>query len=97
MMSHGFDPASDARFRATVEMETKYINKQIDLLWDHHAKRRDEIKAVGKEMARRIEALDKKASAEIEAIRSRINGAIWSFAVAAAGAIVVLLKPKLGL
>jgi hypothetical protein len=46
---------------------------------------------------RRVEILDRKASAEIEAIKSRINGAIYSFAVAAAGAMVILLKPKLGL
>ena len=86
MMNGGFDPASDARFRATTEIEQRYTAKQIDLLWQHNRKRRAEIIAVQKQLTR-----------EIEAIKSRINGAIWSFAVAAAGAVVILLKPKLGL
>jgi hypothetical protein len=86
MTLNGFDPASDARFRATVEIEQRHLWKQIDLLWQHNHKRRTEIANVQKHL-----------TAEIEAIKSRINGAIWSFACAAAGALVILLKPKLGL
>jgi hypothetical protein len=33
MMNGGFDPASDARFRATVEIEQKHFWRQIELLW----------------------------------------------------------------
>ena len=86
MTNGGFDPASDARFRATTEIEQRHTAKQIDLLWQHNHKRRTEIIAVQKQLTK-----------EIEAIKSRINGAIWSFACAAAGAVVILLKPKLGL
>jgi hypothetical protein len=97
MMSNGFDPASDARFRATIELEQRHLWKQIDLLWDHNRKRREEIVKVQERSAARIEAAQGHLSREIEAIKSRINGAIYSFAVAAAGAVVILLKPKLGL
>ena len=41
---------------------------------------------------------NKKRSAEIEAIRGRINGAVYSLAMAALGMIYAyLIKPKLGL
>ena len=86
MTNGGFDPASDARFRATVEIEQRYLWKQIDLLWQHNHKRRAEIVGAQKHLTK-----------EIEAIKNKINGAIWSFAVAAAGAVAILLKPKLGL
>lgn len=85
-MNHGFEPRSQGRFEATVENEIKHLWKQIDLIWLHNSKRRSE-----------IETLEKELTGQIEQIKSRINGAIWSFAVAAAGAVVVLLKPKLGL
>jgi hypothetical protein len=85
-MNHGFEPKSQGRFEATVENEIKHLWIQIDLLWRHNTKRRTEIETVEKEL-----------TDQIEQIKSKINGAIWSFAVAAAGAVVVLLKPKLGL
>jgi hypothetical protein len=72
--------------RATVEIEQKHLWRQIELLWDHNRERREEIIAAQKRLTK-----------EIEAIKSRINGAIWSFACAAAGAVVILLKPKPGL
>lgn len=48
MTNSGFDPVSDARFRATAENEVKHIWKQIDLLWQHNRKRSNEIEAVKK-------------------------------------------------
>lgn len=48
MTANGFDAASDARFRATVENEQKHIWRQIELLWDHNRKRRGEIEEVRK-------------------------------------------------
>ena len=48
MMNGGFDPVSDARFRATVEIEQKHLWRQIELLWDHNRKRRGEIEEVRK-------------------------------------------------
>lgn len=74
MTPNGFDAASDARFRATVEIEIREFHKQIDLLWRHNRKR----------------------AAEIEAVKSRINGTIYSLLCATLGIIAVLLKPKLG-
>ena len=97
MMNGGFDAASDARFRTTVEIEQKHLWRQIELLWDHNRKRRDEVINVEERSAKKIAAAQNQLTKEIEAIKSRINGAIWSFAVAAAGAVVILLKPKLGL
>lgn len=85
-MNPGFEPRSQGRFEATVENEIKHLWKQIDLLWLHNSKRRAE-----------TEAVEKHLTDQIDQIKGRINGAIWSFAVAAAGAVVVLLKPKLGL
>jgi hypothetical protein len=92
----GFDPVSEARFRATIEVELRHVQGQIGLLWDHHGKRREEIKAVSKDLVRRIEVLDRKASAEIEAIKSRINGAVYAVAAAALAALWILIKPRLG-
>lgn len=46
MTSNGFDAASDARFRATVEIEQRHLWRQMELLWEHNAKRRREIEAV---------------------------------------------------
>jgi hypothetical protein len=97
MMNGGFDPASDARFRTTMELEQKHLWRQIDLLWDHNRKRREEIIKVEERSTRKIAAAQKKLTDEIDAIKNRINGAIASFAIAAAGAVVILLKPKLGL
>jgi hypothetical protein len=86
MTNHGFEPRSQGRFEATVENEIKHLWKQIDLLWAHNTKRRLE-----------IEAAKDGLTKQVDQITSRINGAIYAFAVAAAGAVVVLLKPKLGL
>ena len=41
-MNHGFDPASDAAFRATMEAERRWTREQIGLLWKHNAQRREE-------------------------------------------------------
>jgi hypothetical protein len=46
MGPNGFDPVSDARFRAMVEAEQRWGREQIALLWGHMAKRRDEITAI---------------------------------------------------
>jgi ferric-dicitrate binding protein FerR (iron transport regulator) len=86
MMSNGSDPASQAAFRAEVQVELRHIFRQIDLLWDHHAKRRAE-----------IEAAETRLAAQIEAIRSRINAGILWAALAAGGLLFEILKPKLGL
>lgn len=48
MTVNGFDAASDARFRATIENEQKHLWRQIELLWDHNRKRRGEIEEVKK-------------------------------------------------
>jgi hypothetical protein len=48
MTVNGFDAASDARFRATIENEQKHLWRQIELLWDHNRKRRSEIEEVKK-------------------------------------------------
>ena len=86
MISNGFDPASDAAFKAEIKVELRHIFHQIDLLWDHHAKRRGE-----------IQAAEKRLAEQIEAIRSRINGGILWVAIAAGGLLFQLIKPKLGL
>lgn len=97
MTNPGFDPVSQARFQATMENELRHLWRQIDLIWDHHRKRRSEIEITRKDLSANIIAAQKQASSEIEAIKSRINGAIYSFALSAAGAVVILLKPHLGL
>ena len=48
MTNGGFDPVSQGRFQATAENEIKHLWKQIDLLWDHNRKRREEIGTIGK-------------------------------------------------
>lgn len=85
MTSNGFDPASDARFRATVEIEIKHVHKQIDLLWQHNHKRRAEIVAARKQLSR-----------DIAAIEGRINGAVYAVAAAALAGLWVFIKPHLG-
>lgn len=45
-MNNGFDPASDARFRAVTELEIRYLREQVELLWEHMGKRRTEIDAI---------------------------------------------------
>jgi hypothetical protein len=96
MTLNGFDPASDARFRATVEIETKYTHQQIDLLWQHNRKRQEELKTSHRELAKRIGAVDKKLTADIEEIESRINGAVYAVAAAALAGLWVFIKPHLG-
>lgn len=85
-MNHGFEPRSQGRFEATVENEIKHLWKQIDLIWAHNAKRRNEIEAVEKELAD-----------QIEQIKTRINGAIYAFALAAAGVLASIIRSKIGL
>jgi hypothetical protein len=97
MTLNGFDPASDARFRATMEIKQRHTEEQLALLWQHNRKRHDEIEKARDGASKKIETMERKLTTEIEAIKSKINGAIWSFACAAAGAVVILLKPKLGL
>lgn len=46
MQSTGFDAAADARFRAVVEAEQRWVREQVTLLWQHMAKRRDEIAVI---------------------------------------------------
>jgi hypothetical protein len=96
MTLNGFDPASDARFRATVEIETKYTHRQIDLLWQHNRKRQDELKASHQELSRRIGKVEKKLTADIEEIESRINGAVYAVAAAALAGLWVFIKPHFG-
>lgn len=86
MTNSGFETRSQGRFEATVENEIKHLWKQTELLWQHNTKRRAEIDLVEKEMTDKIEA-----------IKGRINGAVWAFALAAAGVIVASLRAKLGL
>ena len=64
-MSNGFDAASDARFRATVEAEHRWTREQIALLWQHMSKRRDEL----------VRA-DARLTGEVEDIKRSINAAI---------------------
>lgn len=85
-MNHGFEPRSQGRFEATVENEIKHLWKQIDLIWAHNAKRRNEIEAVEKEL-----------TDQIEQIKTRINGAIYAFALAAAGVLASIIRSKIGL
>jgi predicted translin family RNA/ssDNA-binding protein len=96
MMNGGFDPASDARFRATVEVKQQHTEEQIRLLWDHNRKRREEIKQVHERATAKIEAAQRQLTGEIDEIKSRINGAVYAFAAAAAAALWVLIKPRLG-
>jgi hypothetical protein len=46
MPSSSYDAVQDARFRATVEAEQRWVREQVTLLWQHMAKRRDEIAAI---------------------------------------------------
>lgn len=75
MPSRDFDAISAARFQAWAEGKIEVIEKTMELLWQHNAKRR----------------------AEIEAISTRINGAILWAAMGAAALLFSVIKPKLGL
>ena len=86
MTNHGFDPASDVAFKTEMKVELRHMNRQIDLLWDHHAKRR-----------RETQLAEKRLREEIESIRSRINGGILWAAIGASGVLFQVIRPKLGL
>lgn len=82
MVSGNYDPVAEARFRATVELEIRYLKEQLALVWQHHTKRRVEIAAV---------------SDQIEGIKRRINGAVMWFALGAGGIVLSLVRVKIGL
>jgi hypothetical protein len=82
----GSGSGGEAECRATVNAEIRHLWRDVGLLWDHNRKRRAE-----------IERAEVRLSAEIEAIRARINGAIYSAAAILAALLFGVIRPKLGL
>lgn len=86
MTNSGFDPVSDARFRATVEAERHWTREQVGLLWHHMGKRRGE-----------LQRLDERLTEEITGVKQSINKFILWLALAVGGVLFSIVRAKLGL